>query len=124
MTSVEPGVLDANVVAYAINADAAQHVAARTLLEAARDPPTSLYVTSQILCEFYSIITNVRRFPKAVSPAEEVRILSTILALPGLQILPMTLFLPPLSDRKEPQADGGRERRAAQARPRFRHSTQ
>ena len=88
MTSVEPGVLDANVLAYAINADAPQHVAARTLLEAARDPSTSLYVTSQILCEFYSIITNVRRFPKAVSAPEAVRILSAILALPGLQILP------------------------------------
>ena len=34
-------------------------------------------------------VTNVRRFPKAVSAAEAVRILSTILALPGLQILPM-----------------------------------
>ena len=89
MTSVEPGVLDANVLAYAINADAVQHTAARTLLEAARDPSTSLYVTSQILCEFYSIVTNVRRFPKAVSAAEAVRILSTMLALPGLQILPM-----------------------------------
>ena len=89
MTSVEPGVLDANVLAYAINADTAEHVAARTLLEAARDPSTRLYVTSQILCEFYSIITNVHRFPKVVSPAEAVRILSTILALPGLQILPM-----------------------------------
>ena len=44
MTSVEPGVLDANVLAYALNADAAQHVAARTLVEAARDPSTTLYV--------------------------------------------------------------------------------
>ena len=89
MPSVEPGVLDANVLAYAINADAVQHVAARTLLEAARDPSISLYVTSQILCEFYSVITNVRRYPKAVSAPEAVRILSTILTLPGLQILPM-----------------------------------
>jgi len=89
MTSVEPGVLDANVLAYAINADAPQHAPAGNLLEAARNPSTSLYVTSQILCEFYSIITNVRRFPKAVSAAEAVRILSTILALPGLHILPM-----------------------------------
>src|SRR5271157_1699488 len=54
MTSVEPGVLDANVLAYAPNADAAQHVAARTLLEAALDPSKTLYVTSQILCESYS----------------------------------------------------------------------
>jgi hypothetical protein len=36
LTSVEPGLLNANVLAYAINADAAQHVAARTLREAAR----------------------------------------------------------------------------------------
>ena len=34
-------------------------------------------------------VTNVRRFLEAVSTSEAVRILSTILALPGLQILPM-----------------------------------
>jgi predicted nucleic acid-binding protein len=86
MTSVEPGVVDANVLAYAMNADASQYVASRSLLEAARDPSTTLYVTSQILCEFHSIITNGRRYSRAVSAAEAVRILSAILALPGLQV--------------------------------------
>ena len=37
---VEPGLLDANVLAYAINADAPQHAAARALLEALREPST------------------------------------------------------------------------------------
>jgi len=52
MMPVEPGVLDANVLIYAINADAPQHAASRALVDAARDPSISLYVTSQILCEF------------------------------------------------------------------------
>jgi predicted nucleic acid-binding protein len=44
-TSVEPGIVDANVLVYAMDADAPQHAASRALLEAARDPSTTLYVT-------------------------------------------------------------------------------
>ena len=87
--SVEPGVLDANILVYAINADAPQHAASRALLEAARDPSITLYVTSQILCEFYSLVTNPRRVAVVSSPTEALRILSVLLALPGLHILPM-----------------------------------
>jgi predicted nucleic acid-binding protein len=85
--SVEPGILDANVLAYAINADASQHAASRALLEAARDPSITLFVTSQILCEFYSLITNPRRVAAASSPTEALRIMSALLALPGLRVL-------------------------------------
>ena len=49
---VEPGVVDANILVYAVNSVAPQHAASRALLEAALDPAVSLYVTSQILCEF------------------------------------------------------------------------
>jgi predicted nucleic acid-binding protein len=61
--SVEPGIVDANILIYALDAEAPQHVACRTLLEAAQGeaPGTTLYVTSQILCEFYAIVTNARR---------------------------------------------------------------
>jgi predicted nucleic acid-binding protein len=59
------------------------------LLEAASDPSITLYVTSQILCEFYSIITNPRRVAVATSPTEALRIISAMLALPGLQVLPV-----------------------------------
>jgi predicted nucleic acid-binding protein len=87
--SVEPGILDANVLAYAVNADAPQHGASRALLETAKDPSTTLYVTSQILCELYSVITNPRRVAVASSPTEALRVISAMLALPGLQVLPI-----------------------------------
>jgi len=44
--SVEPGLIDANVLVYAMDADAPQHAASRALLDAARDTSTTLYVTS------------------------------------------------------------------------------
>jgi predicted nucleic acid-binding protein len=87
--SVEPGLLDANILAYAFNADAPQHVASRSLVESARDPNATLYVTSQILCEFYSVITNPRRVVVASSSAQAWKIISALLVLPGLSVLPI-----------------------------------
>ena len=62
--SVEPGIVDANVLVYAFDADAPQHPVSRRLLDEGRSGSTTLYVTSQILCEFYSIVTNPRRVAK------------------------------------------------------------
>jgi uncharacterized protein len=84
---VEPGIVDANVLVYAMDADAPQHRASRTLLEAARDSSTTLYVTSQILCEFYSIVTNPRRVPRPRSSADAVRAISDLLVF--LHVLPI-----------------------------------
>jgi uncharacterized protein len=61
MTSIEPGLIDANVLVYAFDTEAPQHVASRNLLEAGRAGQATLYVTSQVLCEFYAIVTNPRR---------------------------------------------------------------
>jgi predicted nucleic acid-binding protein len=55
---VAPGLIDANVLVYALDADAPQHAASRALLESARDPSTTAYVSLQTLCEFYSVVTN------------------------------------------------------------------
>ena len=85
---VEPGVVDANILVYAVNAAAPQHAASRSLLEAALDPAVSLYVTSQIICEFYSLITNPKRTAMAWSSAEAVQLISELLASPGLKVLP------------------------------------
>ena len=41
---VEPGVVDTNVLVYALDADAPQHAPSRALLEAGRDGFTTLYV--------------------------------------------------------------------------------
>jgi predicted nucleic acid-binding protein len=65
--SVEPGIVDTNVLVYALDADAPQHEAARALREAGREASTTLFVSSQILCEFYSIVTNpAARFQAAL----------------------------------------------------------
>jgi predicted nucleic acid-binding protein len=85
--SVEPGIIDANVLVYAMDADAPQHAASRALLEAARDTSATLYVTSQILCEFYSIVTNARRVPKPRSSADALTAISGLLAF--LHVLPI-----------------------------------
>src|SRR5208282_5717700 len=84
---VEPGIIDANVLVYALDADAPQHAASRTLLEAARDGSTTLYVTSQILCEFYSIVTNARRVSRPRTSADALSAISGLLAF--LHVLPV-----------------------------------
>jgi predicted nucleic acid-binding protein len=84
--SVEPCLIDANVLVYAMDADAPQHAASRALLEAARDPSATLYVTSQVLCEFYSIVTNARRVPTPRSPADALGAISALLTF--LHVLP------------------------------------
>ena len=86
--SLEPGLIDANVLVYAMDADAQHHTASRALLEtAARDQSTTLFVTSQVLCEFYSIVTNGRRVPKPRSSEEALRAISSLLTF--LQVLPV-----------------------------------
>jgi predicted nucleic acid-binding protein len=84
---VEPGIIDTNVLVYALDADAPQHGPSRALLEAARDGSATLYVTLQILCEFYSAVTNPRRVPKPRSPAEALAAISKLRVF--LPILPV-----------------------------------
>jgi predicted nucleic acid-binding protein len=85
--TVKPGIVDANVLIYAINADAPQHQASRALLEAGRDPSVALFVTSQILCEFYAVCTNGRRISKSLSSADALRVIADLLTF--LRVLPV-----------------------------------
>ncbi len=87
MMSIEPGIVDANILVYAVDADSPHHAACRALLEAARDPAARLYVTSQVLCEFYSVVTNPRRVAAARSPDEALDALAAFLNLPGIRVL-------------------------------------
>lgn len=85
---VESGIVDANILVYAINVDAPQYTAARLLLQSALEPSVKLYVTSQILCEFYSLITNPKRVAFASSSADTLQVIFDLLDLPGIHILP------------------------------------
>jgi predicted nucleic acid-binding protein len=84
---LEPGVIDANILIYAVNTDAPQHAVSRRLLEAALEPTVTLYVKPQILCEFYSVITNPKRIATAFTAAQAKQIIIDLLELPGLRIL-------------------------------------
>lgn len=86
--SLEPGVLDTNVLIYSVAAEAPQHLASRALLDAVMsDPGVTFYVTSQILCEFYSVVTSPRRMTVALSSTEALAALADFLAF--LQVLPI-----------------------------------
>jgi uncharacterized protein len=86
--SLEPGIIDANILVYAVVSEAPQNAVARALLDAARlDPNVTLYVSSQILCEFYSVVTNPRRMTAARSSAEALAAIAGFLTF--LHVLPI-----------------------------------
>jgi predicted nucleic acid-binding protein len=85
--SVEPGIVDANVLVYAFHTEAPQHLASRALLEAARTGSTTLYVTSQIPCEFYSIVTNPGRVSQPRSAGDAIAAIVGMLSF--LHVLPI-----------------------------------
>ena len=87
MMSVEPGIVDANVLVDAFDTNAPQHLASRTLLDAGRTGATALYVTSQVLCEFYSIVTNPRRVLKLRTVADAIAAITDLLSF--LHVLPL-----------------------------------
>ena len=87
--SLRPGVVDANVLVYSVNTWAPQHSASRALLDAARIGTVSLYVSSQILCEFYSIVTNPRRIFHPLSPQDALNAVSDLIGF--LRILPTSV---------------------------------
>lgn len=93
--SIEAGIIDANVLVYAMDADAPQHAASRGLLDAARDGSATLYVTSQILCEFYSIVTNARRVLKPRDAAEALTAITSMLAFLHVLPIPARVLAPP-----------------------------
>jgi len=84
---LEPGVVDTNVLVYALDVDAPQHALSRALLEASRRTSVTLYVTPQIVCEFYSVVTNPRRVLKPCSPAAALAAISSLLGF--LRFLPV-----------------------------------
>ncbi len=86
--SVDAGLLDANILIYAMDSSAPQHAQSRALLEASRERANTLYLTSQVLCEFYSIVTNPRRVGVPRSPSDALQAISAVLDLPGIEVLP------------------------------------
>lgn len=71
--------LDANVLVYAVNADAPQHSASRTVVRAAFDGQLPGVLVPQVLVEFLAVVANQRRVRYPLDPAtawEQMGILS------------------------------------------------
>jgi len=51
----------------------------------------NLSLSPQSLAEFFSVVTNPRRVAKPKSTAEAISAVETILALPGLEVLPVPM---------------------------------
>jgi hypothetical protein len=81
--------VDANVLVYAFYRDAPQHAASRAFLERAWQGGLALCLTSQVLAEFFSIVTNAKRVSDPRTPEEAVGAIHAILGLPGATVLPV-----------------------------------
>lgn len=86
--------LDANVLVYAFFPASEYYGVSRKILESAFTAEAGLCVTSQVLAEFFSVVTNPKRVLRPRSPEEAIEALETILALPGVSILPAPADVP------------------------------
>ena len=81
--------VDANVLVYATYPESEHHVPARALLDRAQSGQVRLCVTSQILAEFYAVVTDSRRVTEPRQPEEAIEAVQDFLHMPGLTLLPM-----------------------------------
>jgi len=82
------------VLVYALYRDTPQHVASRAFLERAQRGELILCLTSQVLAEFFSIVTSTRRVSNPRTPEEAVVAIEAMLAIPGVTILPVPSDVP------------------------------
>jgi uncharacterized protein len=80
-------VVDTNVLVYAANRGAPEHVRCRELLLAFREQATPWYLTWGIAYEFLRIATHPRVFRAPWSPGEAWSFLEALLASPALGFL-------------------------------------
>lgn len=85
----ELAALDTNILVYALFESAEHHAPARALLDTAVDVNAGLCLLPQNLVEFYSAVTNPRRVSDPKTSAEALEAMADILALPGIEILPV-----------------------------------
>ena len=78
---------DANLLLYAYNADAAQHLVARRWLEEQLSAPDLFCFSWQTITAFLRISTNPRAFAQPLSPNEATAIVSAWLERPQMVIL-------------------------------------
>jgi uncharacterized protein len=81
--------VDANVLVYALYRDAPQQRASRAFLETGRRGEVILCLTSQVLAEFFSIVTSAKRVSNPRTPEDARAVVEAMLARQGAVILPV-----------------------------------
>jgi len=89
MPSEAPALVDANVLVYSVFADSEHHLASRALLDLAQEGAIALCLTSQVLAEFYAVVTDARRVAVARQPHEAIQVIRDLVAMPGIMLLPI-----------------------------------
>ena len=74
------GIIDANLLLYAANADAEEHAAAVEFITRAGKSAEQWYLTGGILYEFLRVATHPRVFPQPLSWDEGMRFLGPLLS--------------------------------------------
>jgi toxin-antitoxin system PIN domain toxin len=82
----DPGLVDTNVLVYAVFPASPQHAASRALIDQAT-ASSPLYLTTQTLAEFYAVVTDARRVTHPRQPDEAIDAIEQFLALPGMMML-------------------------------------
>ena len=90
MPTHERPFLDANVLVYAIYADASQHEASHFLIEQILTGDRRAFLSPQVLSEVYAVITDKRKVTKPQSPEEASSIMETLVNCPSITILPLS----------------------------------
>lgn len=83
----DPGLVDTNVLVYAVYPAAPQHPASRALIDQAT-AENPQYLAPQVLAGFYAVVTDSRRVSQARQPDEALDAIEQFIALPGLLLLP------------------------------------
>lgn len=92
MASDEGYFIDTNILVYAALKDDVRHAACDRLL---RTPSsTRLYVSPQILGEFYSTITSPKRVTAPLSPGKAIEFIETLLGYRHVMLIPISAEVP------------------------------
>ena len=86
-TESEPMLLDTNVLVYALDEESPHHVPSRAVLERASRGDGDYRLSSQILAEFFAVVTNPRRVRAPRAAVEAVEAIEAFLAMPGISLL-------------------------------------
>jgi toxin-antitoxin system PIN domain toxin len=86
--SIERAFVDTNILVYALLDDSPHHAAACALLNSGQAGDRDLFVSSQVLAEFFAVITNPKRVTLVMPPEDAIDAVRQIATLPGISVLP------------------------------------